>query len=504
MKIFIKMIIVIFVISFISINKVFALDNNKVIIDEVDKIEKLASSYKESTGSSLSTSELVFQYLRRNRYNNSKWNLLLGNIDTNFVSYVNSNGNIIINDDSYLIDSSTGKHIDFIHMIVALSCYYKYGENINMGFLNISSDYAGWGGDLITYIDEINTYRTNNNITDQNILTEYSHKLIGTNKNSTFSSEDMFADLDAVNIYKSSDIDLSDISASLEKYYVSNSSAYNSTNRVSSFRNYIGNDKHTIMEKANSLLNNSMIVNLLDNGLTNRLKEIDYIAVTSSFADYILEESYLELLSSNGKMIVGDSDLKVNLYESNLGVSNISMTNDICDVKIDNDVMYIKAKKGGTTAITLNSFNNKVSATYNLNIKDEAPSIISDLEDEYTVNDREIFKFRLSAKGSNNLYTWYIGDSVEGEFTKIGESTIPEFELNSDKNLNSKYIKCVISNVGNNSVTSKVALLKVNETIENEISNVDTSDNIIKYIILFIGSFFVYALLVNKKMNKRL
>lgn len=498
-KIFNIILICAIFLSFISFNNVYALDdNNTLIINEVDKLEGYAKDYITSSGSTATSTELVFQYLRRSRYNDSKWSLLLGAVDTNFVTYVDSLGGVNITNNSYLVDNGTEKRVDFIHMIAALNCYYKNGDSVKLGgFITASSDYAGWAGDLISYLEEINTYRTTNSITDFDALLKYSNELLGTNKSSMFGSDDMLADLDALNLFKSTDIDLSDFSDALDKYYVKNSSTYNSTNRVASARNYIGTDETAIINKSKSLISNTLVLNVLASGLSSKLTSVDYDVVTKSFANYMLEKSYIELLSNSGTITVGEPVLQVNLYESNLGVPKITLSNDICNVEILNDIMYIEPVLGGNTTITISSFNNTKTVTYNLTINNVAPSIVNDLEESYDLESGKEFTFNVNALGTNNIYIWYIGDTKDGTFTKIGETNSPSFKLNPTADMNNKYIKCEVGNTGNSSVTTKAALLKVTDVTNG--GNVNAGDNILYSVILLILGLGLSVKLLKKE-----
>ena len=130
-------------------------DDNSKIIGEVSLLENYAKEYISLNNVNISSSELVFQYIRRNRYNDNYWNTLLGTIDSNFVDYVSSKGGVDINDQSTIIDLDTYKDVDFIHLMAVLNCYYKYGDNVST---LISSDYAGYGGDLLTFLEEILAY----------------------------------------------------------------------------------------------------------------------------------------------------------------------------------------------------------------------------------------------------------------------------------------------------------------------------------------------------------
>lgn len=476
-------------------------EDNSKIIGEVSLLEEYAKEYISTNNSNITSSELVFQYLRRSRYNDNYWNNLLGNIDSNFIDFVSSKGGIDIDDQSTIIDLDTYKDVDFIHLMVALNGYYKYGDNVST---LISSDYAGYGGDLLTFLEEITNYRINNSITDKDTLVNYANSLIGTNRNSSFDSSDMYADLDAINMYKSNDIDLENISEALEKYYILASSDYNYKNRVSSARNYIGNTENSIKERANSLMQNTLVQSMLVPSLSSKVTTLDYEVVSQSFANYMLEKPYLVATSTSGDMTVGDRTITVQLYESNLGLPKITLSHDICDVEIIDDIMYINATNAGTTDITISSSNGLASITYRLTSINVAPAIITDLEKEYDFFSGMDSTITIDALGTNNSYTWYMSDSKDGEYTRLGVTVIPKYTFNPTMDYDKKYIKCVIGNEGNKSVISNVALLRVKDVSIGDIVNTGDITLMLAFSIAFLvlSANFLMFVLRKKKLIK--
>ena len=469
-------------------------DDNSKIIGEVSLLEDYAKEYISLNNVTTSSSELVFQYIRRNRYNDSYWNTLLGTIDSDFVDFVSSKDGIDINDQSTIIDLDTYKDVDFVHLMAVLNCYYKYGDNVSA---LISSDYAGYGGDLLTFLEEMTNYRINNSITDRDTLVNYAISLIGTNRNSTFDSSDMYADLDAINIYKSSDIDLENISEALEKYYILASSNYNYKNRVSSARAYIGESETALKEKAYSLMQNTMVQSMLVPSLSSKVTALDYEVVSESFANYMLEKPYLVASSTSGSMTVGDRTITVQLYESNLGLPKITLSHEICEVEIVDDVMYITATNAGNTVITVSSSNGLASINYSLTSTNVAPSIITNLSKEYDFFSEMDSSISIEALGTNNTYTWYISDSIDGEFTKLGVTVTPKYTFKPTMDYDKKYIKCVISNEGNDSVVSNIALLRIKNVSLGDIVNTGDITLMLAFSITFLvisANFLMYVL----------
>lgn len=507
-KVVIVFFILLLVLSF-SIYKIFGnsyavSDNeNEKLFSEVAKLERYAKEYISLNGSSLTSTELTFQYLRRNRYNDTKWNTLLGVIDNEFVTYVDSKGGIDIESHDSIIESKTFKNIDFIHLIAVLNCYYKYGDTVKlMGIYDVSSDYSGWAGDLLTYLEEITNYRINNSITEKNTLLDYSNSLLGTKRDSSFSSEDIYADLDAINLYKSNDLDLSNLSEALTKYYYTEESNFNYLNRVASSRNYIGTDAASIKTKALTMLKNSVVQNFLVNGLAAKVTDLDYEVVADSFVNYMLEKPYLEISSQRGTAVVGDPDIRVELIESNLGVPQIILSKDICDVDIINDIMYIKPILAGTTIITIKSANSLAEVTYELTSSNVAPSITKDLDEEYNFSSGVESNISFITGGTNNTYKWYLGNTKDGDFKEIGTTSTSSFNLKPKVEMNGKYLKCVISNEGNTSVTSRVALLNVKNISLGEIVNTgDITLEVAIAIIILVVSLNIGVYVIRRVKN---
>ncbi len=66
----------------------------------------------------------------------------------------------------------------------------------------------------------------------------------------------------------------------------------------------------------------------------SKLEEFDYEDASSAFSNYLLENPYLEIASTIGRATIGDEDIQVPIYESNLGIPNISMSKDICEIEV--------------------------------------------------------------------------------------------------------------------------------------------------------------------------
>lgn len=300
-------------------------EHNMKVLAELKKLENLAIQYKTEYGSNLSISKLCFDYLRKGPYDQRYWNDILGYIDYSFVNYVDSTDTVDIGEDEYFIDFSTNEKINIRHLMVVLNNYYDNGNSFEIDSVSFSSDYANWVMDLMQVLSSIPYYRIENNITDRQVLLEYVETLIGTNADTYFGTSDMYSDLDALNIYRSSDLDLENLSTTLEKYYVSLSSKYNASNRLVSAREYFGDDDNSIKSNALELLKNTTMQNLILEGdyLSEVAIDLDYEVVAQAFTNYILNESEYLVTTGGGATYIA----------KNSGLLN-SLKNDISSLLI--------------------------------------------------------------------------------------------------------------------------------------------------------------------------
>lgn len=463
------------------------LDFNAYLFDEVEELQEAASEYITQSGSTSTVTELCFQYIRKGRYNDAKWNALLGAIDGDFVDYVDENYTIDLEDDDVIDDLSTHKDVDFVHLMAVLNVYYKYGDTASMSGMSVSSDYSGWAGDLLTFLSEMYTYRTTHDVVNDTYQ-EYASMMLGTSTDSSFNSADMYADLDALNIYKDSTNSLNNLANALRSYYDLKDTNYNYSNRVASARNSIGSDEAAIKSRADTLLKNTLVQNMLIPQTAGHFEDIDYTVVEQAFADYIMGKSLILVQYDSISGDVGEV-LEVEMVEANLDSPKITMTEDICEVEIYNDFIYILPKKAGSTVITIKSENETASVDIAVTATNVAPAITKDLDNEYKFANGVDSTINISATGTNNIYTWYIGDSKDGEFTKLGETTIGKYTFKPKLDMDNKYIKVEIVNQGNDKVTSKVALLRVGNASVGDI--VETGDLKLMIGILFIMIAFV-------------
>lgn len=477
-------IVVTFSKNIVSIATTESIENhNKEILGKVETLQNLAKEYIEEKSITGNTAtNLCMQYIRKDRYNSGLWNTLLGNIDSEFLTYLEGKQNVPTFENEVLIDPNTGKEIDFVHMIAPLNAYLKNGDKV-MYF--VSTDYAGWAGDLITLLEEVTVYRTENNIEEKDKMQEYSNSLLGTNNPSTFSSSDVLADLDAVALYKDGTNNkiTEDLYTALYKYYVSKDGTYNASNRLESVQTILGNTIDVVKAKAKTLLTNTSfgsidIKSSLFQDSTNAtlVTSDDIDVVSQSFANYVYGVPYLKLQSINGEGTVGQEDIKVKIIESNANLKNENIeieNNIIAKAEIDDEYLKITPLNGGKTKITVYSKDKTVSSVYELTSKNVAPTITKNLDTTYELT-KDVEKIiSVEAEGTNNIYTWYIQNETNGTFNKVAETEENTYKILPTLEMNNTYIKCGVKNDGNDEVFSNIAKITVIDNEENDDNNQD-------------------------------
>ena len=244
---------------------------------DIGELEHLSKSYKEKD-----CIKRVLIYVRCKRYNDYYWESLGGKLENDFEDYVQENYTekdlSYLQTKNYLVDTATGKNIDFIHLFATMN-------------LQLSGDalgcVGGFGGDICQLVQEIkNLNLSSEEEIQQAIVNRF-------NGESTFGSEDLLADLDAVNIinlYNEFEGDNKVISNSLLSYY------YNLTqqNRINNFHNHIFSDNlnASIEDKCeyifNQLQNNFGILGLCDKyGIDFDNNELEFKTSIRAFVEYI-------------------------------------------------------------------------------------------------------------------------------------------------------------------------------------------------------------------------
>lgn len=155
------------------------------------------------------------QYLRQLRYASGEWNTFGGTLENDFQDFVlNNQGSYDLSSlqsINYNTNPKTQEKVDFIHMVAIMNIAIK-GSLTN----NTINDLVGWGGDLCQLVLELK-----NTGLSGSALEDKANSLFNS-ENSSFSSQDLLADMDALNIasiYDSLVSEKQSISYAISQYY---------------------------------------------------------------------------------------------------------------------------------------------------------------------------------------------------------------------------------------------------------------------------------------------
>ncbi len=264
---------------------------NGYLTSNISKLEKLALEYKEKNNLSSSDYEinvetwLAFMFIRQfnSGYVSGTWSGTANAIDKEFVDYVLDNDSELYNyfseTKSFYVNES-GELGDLYHMCATLTGHiYKssFFDGIKFGVMPEYhiDNLSGWAGDLQTLINDTYCEIGENCSYDEFYNTFYN--LIG---KKSFSMPDMYADIDAYNIYKLL-FDYS-IEDALQIYY---QRGYNK--RFSEFTNYWSKDM--ITELVSIYTNNDYII-IQWPLLEFNVKETHSKAACDAFVDFLMEK----------------------------------------------------------------------------------------------------------------------------------------------------------------------------------------------------------------------
>ena len=431
---------------------------NERLFAKIEKLEGYAREFKAANPSvKTSVTELSLQFIRKNDYASGGWEILLGSIDKNFVSYVEGmDSGFKFSSNDILYDPHTGKKIDFIHMIAALNCYYKHGDTFSYLFVSVGTHFAGWAGDLLTLLAEEVAYRMDHSIVDTAVLSDYVNKLLGTNESSSFDYQDSLANFDAININQLSLLQ-NNLSSAMRSYYKDTTSAGNNAyNRMNSVRSKFVS-KEELKTTALSYLNNSLIANvILDDPYKtnyNNSNSSDKELVANEFAEYVYGKVYANTSINNINLMVNET-ITFNIKEKNVFESNaLNYDSSVISVNISNFVVSVKALKyGNTNIIVKNGAENVMSVP--VNVRNVNPII--DIQPKSKVHNYvgKIENISFTAKGSFNKYRWYIYDTktIDSNRIFLTETEVPTINLLLKEDYNNKFLRCEVSNEGNSAV----------------------------------------------------
>lgn len=204
---------------------------NDRFIDNLGKLENISKGYLHGSSSKYTISKYkwgVFMFLRQFNpsYISVKWSGTGGEIDKDFVKYVMKKDENLYNyfaTKKYIYANDKFENIDLYHMAATMTGlmydtnildteYFAEDSGFFSGILNsqtpdyIINNLSGWAGDIQTLMNDTIVKIRNEHGNNYYVPTysEFYHTfsaLLG-DKNYSFSSDDIFADVDAYNIYK--------------------------------------------------------------------------------------------------------------------------------------------------------------------------------------------------------------------------------------------------------------------------------------------------------------
>lgn len=459
--------------SYSNYTKVNPDNLNEAVFKKVDKVYAHAVEFLK-THSGASAQELTMQYIRMEKYTTYYWNSLLNptslTIFQEFQDYVKAkDSTLTFSASDNLTDEATHRKIDFVHMIVALLTYTKYDKigSITypsaMGNVTFDSNYAGWAGDLVTILEEIIEYRKTNTSATADDIRKQANLLIATNGDSTMNAGDSLANLDAVNLYTRLKKE-TDFMAVLRSYYKDNSgSGNNSLNRLKTFRTTISTSESNLTQYATELLklDKMKISGLMNNAANaNLINAADIPIVAEEFAAYAYGKAYVSFNETSGSTKVG-TKIKLNLVEKNATeTATYKYDKNVVNVVVRNSIMYLEPVNKGTTTVEVYN-GNELLDSYTISVTNVAPGITKDLVVNYNLVQGLKNTVGFTASGTNNVYTWYIADTEDGEYTKYDTTTKATLKFIPTMEMNGKYMKCGIKNDGHDEIFTKAFQLKV-------------------------------------------
>ena len=451
--------------------------NNNDLFERIKKLEELAENYITSRNIPANKTELCLQYLRRDRYGNDKWTGLLGPVDGSFVEYVESySDELKFSETEVLYDLGTSRGIDFIHMIAVLNSYVRYGDSIPLVITSLSTDYAGWAGDSLTFLEEMVKYRLENtpsaeileNESDEakqkrsEKYLEHVISYLGTNKSSTMSGPDVYADFDAYNIYHDESLKVKDsLYEALVSYYDTYAGNSHAGNRFTVIQSKFGNNEQAISSYVRPYLTNTVVRKLFIPDTTDSVTDEDIDVFINAFSKYIIGDIYIDIENYNKDATVGE-EIKLKVIENHLDFAKITVVPEkLADAVLNGEYLIITPKQAGIAEITVSDLGESVNKVYKLKINNIKPKIEIGLDSSYYFNENESTSIEVDASGTNNVYTWYMSDLKNGDYKVLSETTTPTYALTATKDMDGKFIKCGVKNDGHEEIFSNIAVVHV-------------------------------------------
>lgn len=188
-----------------------ATSNISTLISNVKKLEEVTRnyfSYNSTSPTVYNINNYVYSLIRHRLYNSASWVVTAGAVNPTYLQHVTStNYNLVSFFAELTITDGSGNKIDFTHEAATIDGYYS---------TIIPQYWSGGEGDVATFAQFL--YRKTNNSNDFDRLVSLAKSSIGTAE-STISTLDILADIDAHLLYHMIKSENLLFSTALDRYY---------------------------------------------------------------------------------------------------------------------------------------------------------------------------------------------------------------------------------------------------------------------------------------------
>lgn len=181
-------------------------ERNSEFYQKLERLYNLATDYCNDDNITFDRSiyrknKLVLGYLRHLSYNKI-WYSLAGAVESGWIDYVNAHipegfTEELYEKQTYIYDSYFNTAITVAHLAITTETnihqYKNYGNTKTSSAIR---DLAGWAGDLIQFVSELETKYFDREYTEEKL-----YELIGSENIDSFNTEDYIQDIDAVNLF---------------------------------------------------------------------------------------------------------------------------------------------------------------------------------------------------------------------------------------------------------------------------------------------------------------
>lgn len=120
---------------------------NKAFIENLEKVSNIATIYTGLLEGKPSAEELVSHYYRSITYNGLEWDVVAGEIEYDFIEWVNNEG---VQRERNIVDPETLMDLSTDHLFAAINGIIVEGRELPEPDSVTIGDGAGWMGDLVT------------------------------------------------------------------------------------------------------------------------------------------------------------------------------------------------------------------------------------------------------------------------------------------------------------------------------------------------------------------